>query len=218
MTTTGQTEATAPAVLIDAARLLWQTLPPTVGWQGRAACVGQGWMLADDPGDDARRLCARCPVATACLADALDTPAGQDRGVRAGSSPDQREVWRHRLQQAGVLQQPGVVVRTRVDWDRCRAALVGHGRRRSGGGGHEQPGSEQAQVDRDRLLSDALAQGRLEAGRWRRVARQLDEHAVAGATDGLVALDGVAVEVLWRARSGGRVDLLARLVAQGAPA
>jgi hypothetical protein len=35
-------------------------------------------------------LCAGCPVADDCLADALDTPPNVDQGIRAGTTTRQR--------------------------------------------------------------------------------------------------------------------------------
>jgi WhiB family redox-sensing transcriptional regulator len=48
-----------------------------------------------DPGERgkvarAKRICAGCPVRAACLADALDTPSGQDYGIRGGTTREER--------------------------------------------------------------------------------------------------------------------------------
>lgn len=44
---------------------------------------------------DAKKVCARCPVETECLADALDyeaVPGNVRHGVRAGTTPADREL------------------------------------------------------------------------------------------------------------------------------
>jgi hypothetical protein len=65
-------------------------------WKAGAACTRPGvnpdWFYPEsmnDPGAwAARRICAACPVARECLADALET---KDRfGIRGGLSPKQR--------------------------------------------------------------------------------------------------------------------------------
>jgi WhiB family transcriptional regulator, redox-sensing transcriptional regulator len=65
------------------------------GWQQWAACAAAGvdpeWFFPE-PGQRAtraRRNCARCPVASACLADALATR--EEHGIRAGLTALQRD-------------------------------------------------------------------------------------------------------------------------------
>lgn len=66
-------------------------------WWEQGACVGTDpelWFPSEGPGgnmrvpDEAKALCARCPVAGPCLDDALAHPA--DSSVRAGTSPRTR--------------------------------------------------------------------------------------------------------------------------------
>lgn len=63
-------------------------------WRADAACLGEDPNLFhpesmdDENAWEARRICRGCPVAEACLRDALET---NDRfGIRAGLSPKQR--------------------------------------------------------------------------------------------------------------------------------
>jgi WhiB family transcriptional regulator, redox-sensing transcriptional regulator len=64
-------------------------------WRDRAACAAAGvdpeWFFPE-PGQRAtraRRICARCPVASACLADALATR--EEHGIRAGLTAHERD-------------------------------------------------------------------------------------------------------------------------------
>lgn len=64
-----------------------------VSWRDEAACVGEDpelwfadeWTRNSDV-DDARRICAGCPVAAQCLADGL----AEEFGMRAGLTATQR--------------------------------------------------------------------------------------------------------------------------------
>ncbi|MEV8476565.1 WhiB family transcriptional regulator [Streptomyces sp. NPDC051173] len=68
----------------------------------------------------AREICVRCPVAAACLADALRAEEGQSHrsrfGIRGGTSPEQRS-WLYLLsrqpEEAAVAARPPVVVPAR---------------------------------------------------------------------------------------------------------
>jgi WhiB family transcriptional regulator, redox-sensing transcriptional regulator len=69
-------------------------------WRDRAACaapeVDPEWFFPD-PGQRAtraRRICARCPVASACLDDALATR--EEHGIRAGLTANEHEQLRRR--------------------------------------------------------------------------------------------------------------------------
>ncbi len=71
-------------------------------WRDRAACVALGVdpeVFFPDRGGSARpakRVCARCPVRAACLADALATPVVHDEGIRGGLTPSERRALRGR--------------------------------------------------------------------------------------------------------------------------
>jgi len=75
------------------------------GWRRRAACAAPGVdpeLFFPAPGQHgkaarAKRVCARCPVRTACLADALATPPGEDYGIRGRLTPKERH--RERLRE-----------------------------------------------------------------------------------------------------------------------
>lgn len=60
-------------------------------WLDRAVCVGMpSWWFERRKYDLAIAVCERCPVRYECLADALDTPADQDHGIRGGLTRNQR--------------------------------------------------------------------------------------------------------------------------------
>jgi WhiB family redox-sensing transcriptional regulator len=73
------------------------------GWRRRAACAAPGVdpeLFFPAPGQHgkaarATRVCARCPVRTACLADALATR--DEYGIRGGLTPKERQ--RERLRE-----------------------------------------------------------------------------------------------------------------------
>ncbi len=73
--------------------------PGPVGWRRRAACAAPGVdpeLFFPAPGQHgkaarAKRVCARCPVRVACLADALAIPPGEDHGIRGGLTPKERQ-------------------------------------------------------------------------------------------------------------------------------
>jgi WhiB family transcriptional regulator, redox-sensing transcriptional regulator len=61
-------------------------------WMMDAACRGRhdvDWD-SDTVGDDAAAICRGCPVAGACLRDALDREDKCDVGVWAGTGPRER--------------------------------------------------------------------------------------------------------------------------------
>ena len=76
-------------------------------WRQLAACRGTDLAVWFHNGPDnvaaARDICAHCPVARPCLADALDAehglPASKRFGVRAGLDPAQRVAAAHRSAQ-----------------------------------------------------------------------------------------------------------------------
>lgn len=74
---------------------------PAADWRSQAVCAGlkKPDAMFPDPGnkpavDVARAVCSICPVATACLEDALAEEGGRNKGnrfgVRGGKSPAQR--------------------------------------------------------------------------------------------------------------------------------
>ena len=72
-----------------------------VDWRTRAACLGR-WAEMHPDNDEreienARQVCAPCPVRNSCLADAIRT--GDDQhGIRAGLKPNERRAVAAELQ------------------------------------------------------------------------------------------------------------------------
>jgi len=85
----------APIVRID------PEPPPPDLWRTVAVCIGtrpELWFSPSRKGpvaatywNLARHICGVCPVIEDCLVDALDTPAYQDLGLRAGTLPADRQ-------------------------------------------------------------------------------------------------------------------------------
>jgi WhiB family transcriptional regulator, redox-sensing transcriptional regulator len=92
-------------------RILWlmgagpgddlEVLPPAPDWQRDAACLGADPAMffpeRGERGEEARRLCASCPVVDECLDLALEidaAAAGDPSGIFAGLSPNQRKQYR----------------------------------------------------------------------------------------------------------------------------
>jgi WhiB family transcriptional regulator, redox-sensing transcriptional regulator len=75
-----------------------------MSWRDRAACASPGIdpeTFYPAPGERtkvarAKRVCARCPVQRACLAEALTMPAWLDEGIRAGLTAKDRSALRGR--------------------------------------------------------------------------------------------------------------------------
>ena len=88
----GSTRRSLTAVKPPAAPALVPPLDGGETWQEHALCAqvgGDEWFPEiGDSMDDARQICGRCPVATACLRDALATD--ERFGIRGGLSPRQR--------------------------------------------------------------------------------------------------------------------------------
>jgi WhiB family redox-sensing transcriptional regulator len=67
------------------------------GWRWRAACARPGVdpeLFFPEGGrpEPAKRICARCPVREACLADAIATR--DEYGIRGGTTPiERRRLW-----------------------------------------------------------------------------------------------------------------------------
>lgn len=101
------------------------------GWWEEAACLGlatreyDAWYVdrgGSDGYGDARRICAGCPVATECLADAMADEAGSGHtgrfGIRAGLTPEER----HELARTGSTPAPTPAVRDReARYDQIRS-------------------------------------------------------------------------------------------------
>jgi WhiB family redox-sensing transcriptional regulator len=66
-------------------------------WQAKAACRGMGTVAffptRGERVDEAKAVCARCPVQIECLSHALD---GDDHGIWAGTSERGRRAMRTR--------------------------------------------------------------------------------------------------------------------------
>jgi WhiB family redox-sensing transcriptional regulator len=66
-------------------------------WQAEAACRGMGTALffrdRGESTDEAKAVCARCPVQIECLSYSLD---GDDRGIWSGTSERGRRAMRTR--------------------------------------------------------------------------------------------------------------------------
>ena len=77
--------------------------PPAQGddWRARAACTGKTeimFSLDPDETEEARRVCARCPVVEPCLAEAIE-----DRslvGMWGGTTEDERRAMRRKRRAA----------------------------------------------------------------------------------------------------------------------
>jgi WhiB family redox-sensing transcriptional regulator len=76
-----------------------------VSWWDRAGCLGMNTELfypqgttgrALDQANQAKAVCARCPVAKACLEWAVKT--GEDAGVWGGTTEDERRILRRQRQ------------------------------------------------------------------------------------------------------------------------
>jgi len=63
-------------------------------WEKQAACAVSDPELffpnPSEPADEAKRICARCPVSEQCLEKALRT-GDNEHGIRGGLSPRQRQ-------------------------------------------------------------------------------------------------------------------------------
>ena len=67
-----------------------------MSWKADAACADRldlDW-LADTPSAECEALCAVCPVASQCLAEALARNADCDPGVWGGTTPRERQAIR----------------------------------------------------------------------------------------------------------------------------
>ena len=67
-----------------------------MNWKADAACADRldlDW-LADTPSAECEALCAVCPVASACLAEALGRDRDCDPGVWGGTTPYERQAIR----------------------------------------------------------------------------------------------------------------------------
>lgn len=65
--------------------------PDETRWLEQALCPPHGTLFTDDSrADKAKRICARCPVRSVCLADAL--ARSDDWGIRGGFTAAERRV------------------------------------------------------------------------------------------------------------------------------
>lgn len=88
-------------------------------WHARAACIGEDPDLFFTEGtnplalaliDQAKAICARCPVAPACLDDALKEEGGRyyRSGIRGGTTgPERRTIRRRALRKQTPTEEPG---------------------------------------------------------------------------------------------------------------
>jgi len=72
-------------------------------WQLQAACLGVDPELfypgVGENATEAKAVCARCPVASPCLEEALAAPQADDTGIRAGTSArERRRIRRARME------------------------------------------------------------------------------------------------------------------------
>lgn len=69
------------------------SLPPPMGWQDQAFCIGTNTDWFIDGWDEAVRICGDCPVKKQCLEYALETDSV---GVWGGTTDAEREELRKR--------------------------------------------------------------------------------------------------------------------------
>jgi hypothetical protein len=82
---------------VDSTTSVLSVLAPA-RWRDRAACAAPGVDLTlffpergrHDLAARAKWVCAGCPVAPACLADALAAPCSADHGIRGGTTREER--------------------------------------------------------------------------------------------------------------------------------
>lgn len=88
-----------PAELVAASSLTLHDLvrmlvPAPPEWHARAACRWERtnlfFVTAGSAISTAKHVCAACPVADRCLADALATPESADFGTRGGTTAAER--------------------------------------------------------------------------------------------------------------------------------
>jgi WhiB family redox-sensing transcriptional regulator len=75
-------------------------------WQDYASCAGAGKLFFSTRKEDvreAKRICARCPVKTECLDEALqlETSANSVFGVRGGMDDHERKALRRQPRRGG---------------------------------------------------------------------------------------------------------------------
>jgi hypothetical protein len=67
-----------------------------MGWRGQASCrdrLDLDW-FSDTPDAECEALCAGCPVASPCLAEALRRDRDWDPGIWGGTTPRERHAIR----------------------------------------------------------------------------------------------------------------------------
>jgi WhiB family redox-sensing transcriptional regulator len=68
----------------------------SLGWKGQAACrerTDLNW-FGETPDPECEALCASCPVASPCLAEALGRHRDADPGMWGGTTPRERHAIR----------------------------------------------------------------------------------------------------------------------------
>lgn len=93
-------------------------------WRTRAACRGRFDLDFVEPGEqlaECRALCARCPVAELCLAEALDN--GEAWGIWGGLDTDEREQLAAESGRPAPVVKPAHGTNSRYAKHGCRCAL-----------------------------------------------------------------------------------------------
>ncbi|SDD86318.1 WhiB family transcriptional regulator [Actinokineospora iranica] len=93
-------------------------------WHARAACRGRIDLDFVEPGEqlaECLALCAACPVAEQCLAEALD--AGEAWGIRGGLDADQREKLAEQTGHPAPVIKPAHGTNSRYAKHGCRCDL-----------------------------------------------------------------------------------------------
>ncbi len=70
-----------------------------MSWHQRAACIGAHELMFREDADgieEAKALCAMCPVRASCLAEALATDPSQDFHTWGGTTEKERRALRRR--------------------------------------------------------------------------------------------------------------------------
>lgn len=90
--------------MLNASPVLDRTSARSVEWRDLAACRGYSLALFFPPNghltSEAEQICGSCPVAAACLADAMRWPADEDHGILAGTTQPERKQLRRATTQA----------------------------------------------------------------------------------------------------------------------
>lgn len=89
-------------------------------WQTKAECRGLpiDLFFPDDGhmNPDAKQVCDECPVIDNCLNDALELPAEQDVGIRAGMTQHKRRLLRATMRKHQTWLMPKYIPQA-IEWD-----------------------------------------------------------------------------------------------------